>query len=234
MQFPAIGPQAVLGIELNPYAAELARVVIWIGEIQWMLGNGFAYVRNPILRPLDTIECRDAILDAGAAGPGREPGWPAADAIIGNPPFLGSGERMRAALGDDYVDALSDLYEGRVARTADFVTYWHEKARAMVEDGAAKRVGLLSTQGIRHGASRGVLERVKETGDIFLAWSDEEWTVEGATVHVSFVGFDDGSEERRRLNGEVGSEHQRESDRRVRLYDGATAASKRATVVRGR
>ena len=41
MQLPQVGPEAVRGIELNSYAAELARVVIWIGEIQWMLSNGF-------------------------------------------------------------------------------------------------------------------------------------------------------------------------------------------------
>jgi hypothetical protein len=100
MQFPAVGPQAVLGIELNPYAAELARVVVWIGEIQWMLSNGFAYMRDPILRPLDNIECRDAVLDLRDSADPTEPDWPTADAIIGNPPFLGSGERMRAGLGD--------------------------------------------------------------------------------------------------------------------------------------
>ncbi len=63
LQLPEVGPQAVLGIELNSYAAELARVVIWISEIQWMLTNGFSYLRDPILRPLDNIACRDAILD---------------------------------------------------------------------------------------------------------------------------------------------------------------------------
>ncbi len=60
--FPRVGPECVLGIELNPYAAELARVSVWIGEIQWMRRNGFDAARNPILRPLDTIECRDAVL----------------------------------------------------------------------------------------------------------------------------------------------------------------------------
>ncbi len=34
--FPEIGPANVKGIETNPYAAELARVSVWIGEIQWM------------------------------------------------------------------------------------------------------------------------------------------------------------------------------------------------------
>ena len=192
----------MLGIELNPYAAELARVVVWIGEIQWMLSNGFAYNRDPILRPLDTIECRDAVLDLADPTSPAEPSWPAADVIIGNPPFLGSGERMRAGLGDDYVEALFTLYDGRVPRTADLVTYWHEKARAMVEAGECGASVYSPRRAFVGGASRAVLERVKQTGDIFLAWPDEEWVVEGAAVHVSLVGFDDGSEQDKQLNGE--------------------------------
>jgi len=58
-QFPGVGPEAVLGIEINPYAAELARVTIWIGEIQWMLNHGFAYRRNPVLRALESIATMD-------------------------------------------------------------------------------------------------------------------------------------------------------------------------------
>ena len=53
--FPEIGPANVRGIEVNPYAAELARVSVWIGEIQWMRRDGSAEARNPILKPLDTI-----------------------------------------------------------------------------------------------------------------------------------------------------------------------------------
>ena len=60
--FPAVGPANVKGIEINAYAAELARVSVWIGEIQWMRRNGFRESSNPILKPLETIECRDAIL----------------------------------------------------------------------------------------------------------------------------------------------------------------------------
>ena len=50
--FPVVGPQCVKGIEINLFAAELARVSVWIGEIQWMMRNGFDAARNPILRPL--------------------------------------------------------------------------------------------------------------------------------------------------------------------------------------
>ena len=120
MQLPAVGPQAVLGIELNPYAAELARVVIWIGEIQWMLANGFAYLRDPILRPLENIQERDAVLDLSDPANPTEPAWPEATVIIGNPPFLG-GKLLRSNLGSQYVEALFRVYEGRVPREADLV-----------------------------------------------------------------------------------------------------------------
>jgi type II restriction/modification system DNA methylase subunit YeeA len=200
MQVPRVSPEAVKGLELNHYAAELARVTIWIGEIQWMLQNGFAYLTDPILRPLDAIKSVDAVLDLSQPAKPRESEWPDADVIVGNPPFLG-GKLMRRGLGDDYVDALFKVYDGRVPREADFVTYWFEKARALVEAGRVQRVGLLGTQGIRGGANRRVLERIKGTGDIFMAWSDREWILEGAAVHVSFVAFDDGTEAKRELDG---------------------------------
>jgi len=82
--FPAIGPEAVLGIEINPYAAELARVSVWIGHIQWARGHGYPPPSNPVLRKLDTIECRDALLAEGE----MQAAWPAAHVIVGNPPFL--------------------------------------------------------------------------------------------------------------------------------------------------
>jgi len=200
LQYPGVGPEAVLGIEINPYAAELARVTIWIGEIQWMLRNGFAYRRDPILRPLDSIRTMDALLDLSDPEHPREADWPDAEFIVGNPPFLG-GKLLRRGLGDDYVDRLFQVFDGRVPREADFVTYWHEKARANIEADRTKRVGLLATQGIRGGANRRVLERIKSSGDIFLAWSDEPWILDGAAVHVSFVAFDDGTETDRRLDG---------------------------------
>jgi type II restriction/modification system DNA methylase subunit YeeA len=199
-ELPAIGPEVVLGIELNPYAAELARVTIWIGEIQWMINNGFHYRTNPVLRPLQSVECRDAILDRSKPGPPNRATWPDAEFIVGNPPFLG-GKRLRAVLGDHYVNALFSTWGGDVPREADLVAYWHEKARAEIESGRCRRAGLLATQSIRAGANQKVLARIKDTGDIFLAWSDEEWVVEGADVRVSIVGQDDGTESLRELDG---------------------------------
>jgi type II restriction/modification system DNA methylase subunit YeeA len=182
--FPHVGPENVLGIELNPYAAELARVTVWIGEIQWMIGHGFSLSKNPILKPLETIVQRDAILDPD----GNEPEWPEADVIVGNPPFLG-GSKKRSALGDAYFEALDRLYIGRIPAGADLVTYWFEKARAYIGVGQTKAAGLVSTNSIRGGSNRKVLERICETGRIFEAWSDEPWVNEGAAVRVSLVAF---------------------------------------------
>jgi hypothetical protein len=183
-QFPRVGPEAVKGIEINPYAAELARVTIWIGELQWMIENGFGAAKNPILKPLDQIECRDAILNDN----GTEPEWPRTDVIVGNPPFLGD-KRMRAALGDAYVKALRELYDGRVPGGADLVTYWFEKARAQIDSRMTRHAGLVATNSIRGGASRKVLDRINQTGAIFCAWSDEPWVNEGAAVRVSLIAF---------------------------------------------
>ena len=87
--FPGIAPANVKGIEINPYAAELARVSVWIGEIQWMRRNGFSWASDPILKPLNTIECRDAILTPEST----EQEWPEADTARGSQPFLFSEAR---------------------------------------------------------------------------------------------------------------------------------------------
>jgi len=202
MQVPRIGPEAVMGIEVNAYAAELARVTIWIGEIQWMLRHGLGYARDPILRPLDHVECRDALLDLSDPTHPREAEWPAAEFIVGNPPFLGN-RLLRRGLGDEYVEALWSVFDDRLPHSSDLCCYWHEKARAQIEGGRTRRAGLLATQGIRGQANRRVLERIAESGAVFFARSDDAWTLSGANVHISFVGQDDGSQMDRELDGQV-------------------------------
>lgn len=192
--FHRVSPQQLYGIELNEYAHELASATVWIGYIQWLNDNGQGTPKQPILKRLDNnIRHMDAILAYDAQGQPIEPEWPEADVIIGNPPFLG-GNKIRKELGDNYVDALFSLYEGRVPAFADLVCYWFERARAYIEQGAVKRAGLLATNSIRGGANRRVLERIKETGDIFMAWSDRPWVLDGAAVRVSMVGFDSNQE----------------------------------------
>ena len=183
-EFPAIGPANVKGIEINAYAAELARVSVWIGEIQWMRRNGFNESRDPILKPLATIECRDAILTPE----GQEPEWPEADVVIGNPPFLGD-RVMRGGLGHEYTERLRRAYRGQLPASADLVCYWFQKAGKLVAEGKLARAGLVATNSIRGGMNRSVLDHIVERNVIFDAWSDEAWTVDGAAVRVSLICF---------------------------------------------
>ncbi len=198
--FPDVSPRQLHGLEVNLYAHELAQVAVWIAYLQWMTANGFQPRRDPVLQPLDTIRLQDALLDRTDPAHPKEASWPAAEFIIGNPPFLG-GNRVRNELGNAYVEALFKVFSGRVPAFADLVCYFFEKGRALIEQGTAKRAGLLATNSIRGGANRKVLERIKETGDIFMAWSDEPWVLEGAAVRISIIGFDDRTEAARVING---------------------------------
>jgi type II restriction/modification system DNA methylase subunit YeeA len=196
-----VHPSQLYGLETNVYAQELASVVVWIGYLQWLKQNGIGWPTEPILRKLDNIQHRDAILTYDAKGNLVEPEWPEANFIIGNPPFLGD-KKMRGELGDRYVDDLRKLYAGRVPGGADLVTFWFEKARACIEAGKAERGGLLATNSIRMVGNRPILERILKSGGIFMAWSDRPWILDGAAVRVSLVGFDNGSQKTRTLDGE--------------------------------
>ena len=127
MAFPAVGPEVVKGIELNPYAAELARVSVWIGEIQWMRRNGFEVARKPILRALDTIECRDALLNAD----GTPAQWPDADAVVGYPDRILPVDDEAAKVLK--TRTLTNLYNARPA--------WLANAHAALDQAVAEAYG---------------------------------------------------------------------------------------------
>ena len=204
-----VTPAQLYGIETNEYAHELAQMTIQIGYIQWLRDNGYGSPAEPILKQTKNILKMDAILqqpekvtvtsEVTVTSP-REPEWPPVDVIIGNPPFLGD-RKMRRELSDKYVDEIRKLYGDRLPGGSDLVCYWFEKARAMIEQKKCKRAGLLATQGIRGGLNRAVLDRIKASGNIFWAESDRAWILDGAVVHVSMIGFDDGTEPNYFLDG---------------------------------
>ncbi len=217
---PKVGVQQLRAIEINPYAYELAQVSVQIGYLQWRRDNGFDNDRTPVLQNLDGFRNEDALLEPHFGRKARnlkearadehtadtslkfytERAWPACDVIVGNPPFLGD-KVMRRELGDYYVEELRRTFDGRLPGQADLCCYWFEKARDLIEKKRCKRAGLLATQNIRGGASRQVLDAIKTTGDIFFAVSDRDWVLSGAMVHISMVGFDDGTESERILDG---------------------------------
>ena len=92
--FPEVGPANVKGIEINPYAAELARVSVWIGEIQWMRRNGFA----ESTRPDPEAAGHDRVSRRGPAI------WP--DAICRPANSIRGGEPAGTAGGDQHATDL--------------------------------------------------------------------------------------------------------------------------------
>ncbi len=224
---PRISVQQLKAIEINPYAFELAQVSVQIGYLQWRRDNGFDNDRTPVLQNLDGFQNEDALLvphfrnkakTLKQARSGEHAGedalkfytereWPECDVIVGNPPFLGD-KFMRRELGNDYIEELRKIYDNRIPGQSDLCCYWFEKARNLIEQKKCKRAGLLATQGIRGGANREVLKRIKETGDIFFAESDRAWILAGANVHVSMVGFDNGAENIKTLDGKAVAEIQ--------------------------
>ncbi|WP_230426514.1 class I SAM-dependent DNA methyltransferase [Paragemmobacter aquarius] len=58
-----VDPHQFLGIELNPWAAAVAELVLWIGYLQWHFRtHGKASPAEPVLRDFKNIENRDAVL----------------------------------------------------------------------------------------------------------------------------------------------------------------------------
>lgn len=177
--FPRVGPEAVKGIELNPYAAELARVSIWIGEIQWMRANGFEATTNPILKPLNNIECRDAIINVD----GTRADWPDANVVVGNPPFLGA-KWMLDRLGEDYTTNLRRAFP--ISSSLDLVVYWFVQAASLLER-SVTRIGFIATNMIRSPSNIEGASAAYALGSISEAWSDEPWIIDGADVRVSII-----------------------------------------------
>jgi hypothetical protein len=65
-----VTPKQFLGIEVNPRAAAIAELVLWIGYLQWHLRTrGDVNPPEPIIRDFHNIECRDAVMTWDAVEP---------------------------------------------------------------------------------------------------------------------------------------------------------------------
>lgn len=180
------------GIDLNPFAVELAKVTLNIAKkiafderrhgiaaVEGQLG----FDVDPSL-PLDNLNenivCADALFTE----------WPTVDAIVGNPPFLG-GLKIREELGEDYLHQLQGRFAD-VSGRADFCAYWFIRAHDHLRSDG--RAGFVATNSIRDGntrdASTGYL--TAHGGTIVSAVSSQDWPGD-AVVKVSMVNWVKGS-----------------------------------------
>ncbi|MEK6637862.1 MAG: DNA methyltransferase [Pseudomonadota bacterium] len=185
---PEIGPHQFLGLELNPRAAVIAELVLWIGWLRWRTANDPAAIPTPVLKRTDSINFGghagyDAVLrrkpsgEADTVNPAM-PDWPEADFIIGNPPFIG-GKDLRDKLGGDYAEALWKA-NPRVPKSADFVMQWWDRAAYALTrpDNALRRFGFVTTNSITQEFSRRVIANYLGEGglSLILACPDHPWT----------------------------------------------------------
>ncbi|MBL8443450.1 MAG: class I SAM-dependent DNA methyltransferase, partial [Zoogloeaceae bacterium] len=225
-----VDPHQFLGLELNPRAATIAELVLWIGYLQWHFRTRSAGLPpSPILRDFKNIECRDAVLahdgsefvcdangiphsrwdgkttkthpitgeqvpDESARQPllryhnPRRAEWPAADYIVGNPPFIGAAT-LRAALGDGYVEALRSTWS-EVPESADYVMYWWQHAATLVNAGQVQRFGFITTNSLKQTFNRRVVQQALADGlHLAFAIPDHPWvdSADGAAVRIAMT-----------------------------------------------
>jgi hypothetical protein len=204
---PRISPNQFLGLELNPRAAVIAELVLWIGWLRFRLANDPGSIGEPVLPPLSNINFGghggyDALLAANPqtgeradlANP-RPAEWPAADYIVGNPPFIG-GKDVRARLGGDYAEALWSAWPD-VPKSADFVMHWWDRAAAelLQPNTRLRRFGFVTTNSITQSFSRRVIEQRLADDDkpglsLLLAIPDHPWTratTDAAAVRIAMT-----------------------------------------------
>jgi hypothetical protein len=214
-----VDPHQLLGIELNPRAAVVADLVLWIGYLQWHFRTrGDAQPPIPVIRNFHNIVESDALLswkkklsvknkegeavtqwdgitkkehqttgqqvpDETARRPVyeytdvRRAKWPAADFIVGNPPFIG-GKDIRSELGDGYVAALRKVYD-EVPESADFVMYWWQRAAELARASKIRRFGFITTNSLPQVFNRKVvaqnLNATKDPLSLIFAIPDHPW-----------------------------------------------------------
>ncbi|MSU49350.1 MAG: hypothetical protein EXS37_09740, partial [Opitutus sp.] len=125
--------------------------------------------------------------------------WPAADYIVGNPPFLGD-KVMRLSLGEGYVATLRATYP-EVPESTDFVLYWWHKAATLTRAGQIKRFGFITTNSLRQTFNRRIIashlrpatatagQRSIPPLALRFAIPDHPWvdTADGAAVRIAMT-----------------------------------------------
>jgi SAM-dependent methyltransferase len=200
-----VDPHQLLGMEINPRAAAIAELVLWIGYLQWHFRTKGGIPDEPILRKFKNIEVKNAVLtwdgyptaqfvDGKEAYPNpKRPTWPTAEFIVGNPPFTG-GKDIRARWGDAYAEALWAAHK-HMNESADFVMYWWDRAAEFLTAKGAtlRRFGLVTTNSITQEFSRRVMKKRMEGKNpisLVMAIPDHPWTKatrEAAAVRIAMT-----------------------------------------------
>lgn len=179
-----VGANQFYGIDINPFAVEIAKVTLMLAR--HLAARELGDERQTL--PLDDLDTNFVSDDALFTE------WPSFDACIGNPPYLGR-RRLIEERGASYASRLSERFPD-VGGVSDYVVYWFRLAHDRLPPGG--RAGLVGTNSIRETASRraSLDYIVDHEGTIVDAWSSLRWSGD-ANVHVSIVNW---------VKGDVGGE----------------------------
>lgn len=208
----SVKPEQFFGMEVNRRAVEIAELVLWIGYLQWHLRTRDSEPAEPILGSSDHIQEKDAVLEwdgypehhpkrdrigiatnAEIYPSPRQPEWPDADFIVGNPPFIG-GKNLRGRLSDAKAEALWRSHK-HINKSADYVMYWWDRAAELLtrKGTRLRRFGLVTTNSVTQiFQSRVIDRRLKGASPISLlmAIPDHPWTKatkEAASVRIAMT-----------------------------------------------
>lgn len=207
----SVDPHQFLGLEINPRAAAIAELVLWIGYLQWHFRTKGAAPQEPILQAFKNIQVKNAVLtwdgepvpriiDGKETYPNaRRPEWQMAEFIVGNPPFIGASY-LRARLGDAFTEALWAVHS-QINESADFVMYWWGRAaETLTRKGTVlRRFGFITTNSISQVFQRRVIEKhlkAKKPISLIFAIPDHPWTRatdDAAAVRIAMTVAEEGS-----------------------------------------
>lgn len=176
------------GIEINDFAATVAKTALWIAESQMMKQTEDIVHMNLDFLPLKTyvniIEDNALRVDWETVVPKRELNY-----IMGNPPFVGA--RLMSESQKDDVNAV--FHNWKNIGNLDYVCCWYKKAADLMKDTKIK-TALVSTNSVTQGESVALLWKpLFESGvHIDFAHRTFRWDSEAkskAHVHCVIVGY---------------------------------------------
>ncbi|PCC72331.1 Type II restriction/modification system, DNA methylase subunit YeeA [Nannocystis exedens] len=160
------------GIDRDPFAVELARITLQLADAQ--ARRELRLAPSPP-NSLPDLRVADALFTD----------WPAADVILGNPPFQAKNN-MQREFGPEYLRRLRHAYPD-VSGRADYCVYWFRRAHDHLPPGG--RAGLVGTNTIRQNQSRDSgLGHITAGGTITEAVAAKVWSGDAA-VNVSIVNW---------------------------------------------
>ena len=193
------------GIEINDFAARVARIALWIAEAQMRRETAEILHREPNYLPLhdyaNVIEGNALRMEWGEilTAKNAEGAKNGGVYVIGNPPFVGTNYLSDAQRSD-----MDLIWEGSERGKLDFVSCWYVKA-AQLASNADARCAFVSTNSVVQGEQATSLwKRMFSLGvEIDFAHRTFQWdneAAEKAHVHCVIVGFHAGGSRLSRPN----------------------------------